>query len=348
MFGRRQRTRHSSNPLFVIFRLILSLSMFLLLLGGVYSAYKHFSGVDPLKVDPQAVLSEILAGKIPKQLIAALSSNELTKGLSNQINQKTLGQSKKIPSQAALEKKTNGSERVFRFLLIADSHSDNNDLKKAITQAKENYPDLSFIIGLGDYTEVGTIDELKKAKAELDSSTLRYFLIPGDHDFWDSRNRSLPTNSNFREVFGPSYQSFTFDDFRLILLNNSDNYLGVDEEQLKWLAGELEKGKESAKGIYVFVHEPLYHPSSDHFMGRVTKELEQQARSLIYQLKEAKIKKVFAGDIHYFSEYEEPETQLSMVTIGAVTKGRNPQSPRFAVVSVFEDGSTKVEDIEIK
>ena len=83
-------------------------------------------------------------------------------------------------------------------------------------------------------------------------------------------------------------------------------------------------------------------------MGWVEKDLKMQAGSLIFQLKDAGVLKVFAGDIHFFSEYSEPKTGLSMITIGAVTIERNPQAPRFGVVSVFDDGSTKVEDIDIR
>ncbi|MBI2599986.1 hypothetical protein HYW43_03645 [Candidatus Daviesbacteria bacterium] len=83
-------------------------------------------------------------------------------------------------------------------------------------------------------------------------------------------------------------------------------------------------------------------------MGSVENKLKLQAKSLIFQFKAAGVLKIFAGDIHYFSEYEEPETKLSMVTVGAVGIERNPQSPRFAVVTVMADGSTKVEDAEIK
>lgn len=298
--------------------------MFVVLLAGIYSAYKHFSGLDPLKIDPQAFFTQFLAGKIPQSFF-------VTQELSSQINQKALDQP------------------AFRFLLVADSHSDNVNLAKAINQAKQSYPDLKFIIGLGDYTEVGTVDELKNAKEKLDSSGLRYFLIPGDHDLWDCRNRDLVPVSCFREVFGPQYQSFTFLNFRFLLLYNSDNYTGFSTEQSKWVTDELEKTKqEGAKGIFVFVHEPLYHPSSDHVMGWVEKSLKAQAGALMFQLKEVGVVKVFAGDIHFFSEYTEPKTGISMITIGAVTSERNPQAPRFAVVSVFDDGRTMVEDVEIK
>ncbi len=135
----------------------------------------------------------------------------------------------------------------------------------------------------------------------------------------------------------------------MILLNNSDNYLGMEEEQVRWLSEQLEAAKnEGSKGTYIFLHEPLFHPSSDHFMGRVTPQLKLQAKTLTYELKAANVKKIFSGDIHYFSSYEEPETKLPMLTIGSLSTERNPQTPRFAIVSVYEDGLTKVEDIELR
>lgn len=338
MFRRQRQGRRSIKIVFVIFRLILSIVMFVVLLGGIYSAYKHFSGLDPLKLDPQAVVSQLLVGKVPKSFLG---------GLSKQINQKVLSQqkSKEIPSEDF--QKGTSPNLAFKFLLMADSHSDNANLNKAINQAKQLYPDFKFIIGLGDYTDVGTISELQKAKKELDNSDLRYFLIPGDHDLWDCRNRDLLATACFNQVFGPAYQSFTFNDFFFILLDNSNNYTGFDAEQLQWIADELEKSRE-VKGIFVFIHEPLFHPSSEHVMGWVEKKLKLQAEQLLFQLKDTGlVKKVFAGDIHYFSQYSEPKTGLSMITIGAITSERNPQAPRFGVVSVFDDGSTKVEDVII-
>lgn len=357
MFGRKHHQgRKSTNIVFVMFRLMLSLTMFVILLFGIYSAYKHFSGLDPLKLDPQAIASELLAGKVPQQFTDILSSTKITKKVSDQINQKVLGgqKSKEIPSEDAKNgtdsaEESSSSDLAFRFLLVADSHSDNANLNKAIIQAKANYPDLKFIIGLGDYTQVGTIAELKNVKKEFDASSLRYFLIPGDHDLWDCRNRKVRAISCFEQVFGPSYQTFTFNNFKFLLLDNSDDYLGVGETESKWIESELGKSKEEGdKGILVFLHEPLFHPSSDHVMGKVEKGLKQQARDLMFQFKDAGVKRVFAGDTHLSSEYNESVTGLSMATIGAVSIERNPQAPRFAVVSVFGDGSTKVEDVEIR
>jgi len=336
MFGRKHKSR-STNIVFVIFRL--GLIMFALLLGGVYSAYKHFSGLDPLKLDPKAVVLSLLEGKAPKEVLGVLASFKVTQGKQEKISQQVIPEGEGTQSQ---------SKPLFSFMLVADSHNDSDNLRKAILQAKNTYPDIQFIIGLGDYTQVGTVTELNAAKKEFDSLGLRYFLIPGDHDLWDSRDKGQDPGSNFREVFGPTFQSFIFSNFRFILLHNSDNYKGLSSEQLVWLDEELEKGQAEGQGLLVFLHEPLFHPSSEHIMGRVEKELKVQSRSLIFTLSAAKVKEVFAGDIHYFSQYEEPETNLSMNTIGSTSIERNPQAPRFAVVWVFEDGSVGVEDIQIK
>ena len=342
MFGRKHyQGRRSANPLFMFFRLILSLTIFLVLLGGVYSAYRHFSGIDPLKLDPQALLRSALEAKTPQQLMAVLSSLKVNKFDNKLLNQANLGNfTKSVPATQAA---------VFKFLLVTDSHNDNANLRQAISQAKQAYPNLSFIIGLGDYTDVGTLDELQAAKKEFDLAGLRYFLLAGDHDLWDSRNRNLPSDTDFKQVFGPTYQSFIHQGFLLLLLDNSDNYQGFGSAQLDWLGKELEKGKqEQTKGMLVFMTEPLYHPSSDHYMGKVEKNLKQQAQSMIFLLRAAGVKKIFAWDTHYFSEYEEPQTKLPMMTVGAIVADRNPQVPRYAIVTVYEDGSTRVDDVEIK
>ena len=59
MFGRHHR--RPINILFVIFRLLLSVVMLTILMVGIYSAYKHFSGLDPLKLNPQAIVLGIVA-----------------------------------------------------------------------------------------------------------------------------------------------------------------------------------------------------------------------------------------------------------------------------------------------
>lgn len=356
MFKKHHSGRRSPNIVFVIFRLCLSIAIFAALAVGAYSAYKHFSGVDPLKSDPKTLALSFLESAqttelidqifglkladIGRQKIMELAKKDSNTG-SGGIGTNSLGTKAARPA-------TN-KERLFSFLAVADSHNDNLNLRKALNQGRTLYPDIRFVIGLGDYTDVGTVEELKRSKTEFDSLGVRYFVIPGDHDLWDARNRNLDPEANFTQVFGPPYQSFEEEGVRFILLNNSDNYVGLDQEQLGWFGRELEKGRgPDFRMIIAFVHEPLSHPSSTHTMGRVNKELKDQARQMLGMLKDGGVSHLFSGDIHFFTQFVDAEVGLSMTTVGAVTSQRNAQAPRFAVVHIYTDTTISVEDVEIK
>src|SRR3989338_9477729 len=62
---------------------------------------------------------------------------------------------------------------ILRFALVADSENDNDLLTKALDQAKGS--GVNFVIGLGDWTSVGTVDQLEAAKKAFDKSSLVYY-----------------------------------------------------------------------------------------------------------------------------------------------------------------------------
>ena len=316
--------------------------MFAVLIGGVYYAYREFSGFDVVKLDPKVIallLSSDSKEKILEQL-RGLLKNDPGKNTQKMI-QKNQGKPAGGQSVSAPKK------LAFKFALVADSHSENELLGKALAQAREEK--VEFIIGLGDYTEVGTLQELENAKEKLASSGIRYFVTAGDHDLWDSRNKGANSKVNFNKVFGLSVESFEHQNAKFIILDNSDNYLGVDETQMKWLDQEFAKMSQSQTNVrFVMLHEPLFHPSSERVMGKVEPKLKDQAKDLIKKFKNTGVTEVFAGDIHFFTRYIEPGTKLQMTTIGAVASQRNTQNPRFGIVSVYEDGSYDVEDVEVK
>ena len=118
---------------------------------------------------------------------------------------------------------------------------------------------------------------------------------------------------------------------------------------MKWLQQETEKIKNEPKGLVLaFMHEPLYHPSSDHVMGKTAIEVKNQVKNIAKVLKDAGVQEIFAGDVHYFTRYMDPENNISMTTVGAVASQRNTQLPRYSIVTIFEDHSLGVEDIEIR
>lgn len=327
MFRRHHRKR---NPALVIFRLLLSLIIFALLIGGIYAAYKQFSGMDPKGIDPKALM--------PLLKIFSLTQ-EQKKSIIPQDNKE----------KSPIDKKSSLTKSLlFKFALLADSHNENNFLKSALQQAKENQ--VTLVIGLGDYTEVGTLKELQDAKNTFDEAGLRYFVTTGDHDLWDARNKQKLPADNFNQVFGPTFQTFSFEGVKFLILDNSDNYGGLSEDQIKWLKFEIDKVKQEKhlKLLMAFLHEPLYHPSSTRVMGKVEPKLTTQAKEVAQILKNGGVKEVFAGDTHYFGRYADPSSGLNMTTVGAITSSRNAQTPRFAIVTVMDNFEYTVEDVEIK
>ncbi len=359
------RKRRKKNPVMGIFRTFLSLIMISVLGIGIYSAYRSFSGVDPLKLDPGTALnslskadpslsflskvSEFNPGavlglaKISLPGVKPSSSNPTVSSTSSPTDEGGLGE------LGGLGEKTKPTPRAplqFKFAVMGDSHNDNSDLTKGLAQAKAG--GAKFVVGSGDYTDVGTVDDLSKAKQIFASSGLSYYLIPGDHDLWDSRNRGLPALSDFNQVMGQSYQSVVYENTRVILVDNSDNYLGISQAEGDWLNNQLANARSvNTKLVMIVASTPFFHPSSDHFMGKVDPGVKAQADSWVTKFSQTGVNLIMAGDTHFFSNYNDPRNNLNMIAVGAITADRNLQKPRYVMVDVYTDGSYNIEDTEV-
>ena len=329
--------RKSSNPLLGLFRLMMSLVIMGILGIGLLQAYKAFSGYDPMKLDANSLSGVLTSDSVYQTLIGLLTFDpKKTVGLGDQGDGE--------------DKRDTGEERSdapvkFKFAVMADSHKDTLSLERALNQARDS--GVQFVIMMGDLSDVGTLEELESTKRVLDASGLTYYTAAGDHDLWDSRDKESDPPKNFTTVFGKTYQSFSYDTVRYILIYNSDNYSGLDGFQLQWVEDELLRTGDSEL-TFVFAPTPLYHPSSDHVMGKVTPKLTSQAEHLATTFKRAGVDLVFSADTHFYSKFLEPKNELPMMTVGAVTSERNPQAPRFGIVEVLEDGSYSVLETEIK
>lgn len=334
--------RKSSNPLLSLFRLLMSVIIIAIMGLGLFQAYKAFSGYDPMKLDAQN-LSGLLTSDWAYQFIFNLLNFNPKDSLQNGAG--ILPGTEQGSSQS--EPVSNAPVK-YKFAVLADSHKDTASLSRALNQARDG--GAQFIVMMGDLSDVGTVDELTATKQVLDNSGLQYYVTPGDHDLWDSRDKESDPPKNFTQVFGKTYQSFSYDMVRHILIYNSDNYSGLDGVQLKWVEDELSRPEteDAPKLTLVFAPTPLYHPSSDHVMGKVTPKLTSQAEHLTTTFKRAGVDLVFSADTHFFSKFTEPKNEQNMLTVGAVTSERNPQAPRFAMVAILEDGSYNIEETEIR
>lgn len=347
MLGKHSGGHHkrSGGGLTGILRMFLSLIIMAILGLGLLQAYRSFSGIDPLKLDPNAIASNLLSSeKLIDFLTGVLTvspSESLNKAKGALVGDQTISDT---PSS---DTKPQANE-VYKFAVIGDPHIDVNNLKKALAQAKAQ--NVKFIIGIGDNSDVGTIDQLSNIKEQYDLVGLPYYMLPGDRDFWETREKKIsPAISNFRSVFGSDYQSFAYGDTRFILIDNGDNYQGLDSVQLNWLESELKNLETNPSDlVFAFTSTPLFHPSSDHVMGKVEPKLKSQAEHLRSILKKAGVAEVLSADTHQFSRFIDPQEDLKMTTVGAVTSDRNPQTPRFTIVAIFDDGSYNIQEVEVK
>lgn len=338
--------KKSSNPLLGLFRLVMSVLIIGIMGLGLLQAYKSFSGYDPMKLDSENLKGLLTSDSAYQTLIGLLTFDP-----KQSLQEKTgLGVDERgdLVGDGGDKGKISNSPVKFKFAVMADSHKDVANLSKALEIAKAQ--GAKFVVMMGDLSDVGTTEELTATKRVLDNSGLQYYVTAGDHDLWDSRDKESDAPKNFKKVFGLTYQSFSYDMVRYILIYNSDNYLGLDGVQLQWIEDELSRSEtESASTLtFVFAPTPLYHPSSDHVMGKVTPKLTGQAEHLATTFKRAGVDLVFSADTHFYAKFTEPKNELDMLTVGAVTSERNPQAPRFAMVDILEDGSYNTRETEVR
>ena len=155
----------------------------------------------------------------------------------------------------------------FYFVQLSDLHwgfegAPNPDAKGTLPKAIASVNALTqvpdFVIFTGDLTHT-TDDpkERRKRMAEvrdligaLKVKTVRF--IPGEHD------ASLDNGKAYKEFFGATHYTFEHKGVHFIVLDNvSDPGARLGEEQLAWLADDLNKQAKDAR-IVVFAHRPLF------------------------------------------------------------------------------------------
>jgi len=228
--------------------------------------------------------------------------------------------------------------KKVKFVIYSDIHSDLESLTKAVVRSRSSGAEFAIITG--DITTVGDGKEFKKIKDLLDSSSLPYYIVPGNHDIWLGRKVG---DDIFGKYFGQSYQSFDKEGIKFILVNNADSVLGINkvtgkngEKQADWLANEVKACLRVT--CLVFMHEPLSHPTSEHIMGEENKDLIPEAKLWQKILAEAGVNDIFVGHLHSSSEYETGAVKTTV--IGALSEDRNWQLPRYLEVTLEKKGET--------
>ncbi len=159
---------------------------------------------------------------------------------------------------------------------------------------------------------------MQEARVLYDQLNCPLFVLPGNHDVGDKPNAWTPAPAVtmdaqyvFEEFWGPSFQSFDFENCHFVLINSSVLNSGLEREniQRKWLQASLEACKQSGKRILIFTHYPLYlykTTESEHYDN-----IGEPARSwLLSLLREYAVEAVFASHVHnfFYNRYSEVDT----------------------------------------
>ncbi|MDQ3239543.1 MAG: metallophosphoesterase [bacterium] len=247
-------------------------------------------------------------------------------------------------------KTSSNIQEKYNITLISDIHNNVVDLQSAI--AKINQSDTQAVIVLGDLTNTGTRSELLTVKKTLGSLNKKYYVIAGDHDLWASREHTQNPQTIFDDIFKDHQlpPSISVKDINFIRVDNADIYNGVSMDTIESLSKSLSKG---ISPQVIVSHKAIYNPLTLHKMGYINEKenklVLEQALKIQSIVKNATNQNVTLvnGDLHSFSKYKFLDTLHLVFNIGAITKFKNFQNPRYAVLKHLLDGTVIVEDKQI-
>ncbi len=134
----------------------------------------------------------------------------------------------------------------FRFAFISDTHIGSpdgkaeEDLRRTVADINQ-MTDIAFVVLTGDITELGTDDEIKRAKEILNGLKVPWYIIPGNHDTGWSESGG----DSFIKIFGDDKFSFEYEGIRFLgcasgpYLRMSDGH--VPRSAINWLDKELKQ-----------------------------------------------------------------------------------------------------------
>ncbi|HMI78561.1 MAG TPA: PQQ-binding-like beta-propeller repeat protein [Ferruginibacter sp.] len=107
--------------------------------------------------------------------------------------------------------------KPFRFAFLSDTHigspnsNADEDLRRTVNDINK-MNDIDFVVITGDITELGTNEELPRAKKMFDSLKVKYYIIPGNHDVGWSETGGM----GFISTFGSDRFAFDHNGIRFI------------------------------------------------------------------------------------------------------------------------------------
>jgi outer membrane protein assembly factor BamB/predicted phosphodiesterase len=138
-----------------------------------------------------------------------------------------------------------GQIRPFRFAFLSDTHIGSpdgkaeEDLRRTVADINSKN-DIDFVVITGDITELGTDEELPRARKLFDSFKVKYYIIPGNHDDGWSESGGM----SFITTFGSDRFMFDHNGIRFIAcasgpyVRMSDGH--IPRDAMNWMKNVLD------------------------------------------------------------------------------------------------------------
>lgn len=354
------RAMRSIIGIAVLSALVLSITL------GVRATYNldalqlvHFS--DSLLAKIGVPAGKVPVGEVAGKFVERISQTDLGSGVStSRVSEASASTTTKVVANSG-KSASNINDAKLRIAVFSDIHEDAQNLAKALDEVIRTNVAAIFI--LGDLTNYGDVTTLEKVKDQLNASGVTYYAIPGDHDIAQTSD-----TSNFKQVFGATYQKVAYSGFTFLLIDNDMNFTKIPANEISWIENNI-KGAD-----FVLLSQPLYtqglaYPQSKMYMGStyntpesqdlLTKQQDvaDQGALLLKLIQDTpSVKAIIAGDHHKFSELTDPvRSNLVHYAVGPLTSTREQNVPqsvtqvsRYTLLGIFDDGAYKLQDLAIE
>lgn len=213
-----------------------------------------------------------------------------------------------------------------------------SDVQEAIDRVGDLYSKMNqvkglrFLLGAGDLTQQGQVDELERFKSELTSLDVPYYTTLGNHELGDE-------GPAYQDWYGRASFSFVFRKVRFSMLDSAS--ASVDPMVFDWLDGWLAKSKNDVH--IVAMHIPPIDPvgvRNGSFASR------NEAAKLLTRLAKGKVDLTLYGHIHSYYSFDNAGIPAFISGGGGAIPERFDNIGRhFLVVDV--DPKKGIENVEL-
>ena len=171
-----------------------------------------------------------------------------------------------------------------------------SDVQEAIDEVQDIYAkvnaekDVRFVLGAGDLTQQGTVDQLGRFEKELRSLRLPYYTTLGNHEL----GRTPPP---FQDLYGRGNFSFEFRQVRFTLLDSAS--ATIDPLVYDWLDEWLAAGRHQTH--IVGMHIPPMDPVGVRNGGFASRG---EAAKLLSRLAQGRVDLTLYGHIHSYYDFD--------------------------------------------